>query len=67
VYLGALVYSLPSDLFRGLTMSHNLELWQSLLVEKQHELKNSLEFKTIEDQLETLSLSRKDDLDIKIR
>jgi hypothetical protein len=65
-YFGAPVRSLPSDLFRGLTVSRNPELRQSLPAEKQHELENSLEFKTLENQLETLSLSGKYDLGTKI-
>jgi hypothetical protein len=64
--LGALVRSLLSDLFHGLTVSCNPELWQSFPAEKQHELESSLEFKTLENQLETLSLSGKDNLGTKI-
>jgi hypothetical protein len=66
-YLGAPVRSLPSDLFRGLTLSRNPELWQSLPAEEQDELENSPEFKAIEDELENLSLSSKDDLATKNR
>jgi hypothetical protein len=43
-------------------MSCNLELWQSLPAKEQDELENSPEFKAIEDELEDLSLSSKDDL-----
>jgi hypothetical protein len=66
-YLGALVRSLPSDLFRSLTVSRNPELWQSLPAKEQDELENSPEFRTIEDELENLSLSSKDDLATKNR
>lgn len=64
-YFGALIRSLPSDLFRGLTVSRNPELWQSLPAKEQDELENSPEFKAIKDELENLSLSSKDDLAIK--
>jgi hypothetical protein len=66
-YFGAPIRSLPSDLFRGLTVSRNPELWQSLPAEEQDELENSPEFKAIEDELENLSLSSKDDLATKNR
>jgi hypothetical protein len=37
-------------------------LWQSLPVKEQDKLENSPEFRAIEDELENLSLSFKDDL-----
>ncbi len=58
---GALVRSLPSDLFRSLTVSRNPELWQSLLIEKQHELESRPDFIDIEDELNSLALSLRDD------
>jgi hypothetical protein len=64
-YVGAPVRSRPSDLFRGLTVSHNPELWQSLPAEEQDKLENSPEFQSIKDELENLSLSFKDDLTAK--
>jgi hypothetical protein len=36
-------------------------LWQSLLAEKQNELKSSPEFVAIEEELESLSLGSRDD------
>jgi len=66
-YVGAPVRSRPSDLFRGLTVSRNPELWQSLPAEEQDKLENSPEFQSIEDELENLSLSFKDDLTAKNR
>jgi hypothetical protein len=64
-YLGAPVHSLSSNLFQGLTVSCNPELWQSLLTKEQDKLENSPEFKAIKDKLENLSLSFKDDLTTK--
>jgi hypothetical protein len=48
-------------------VSRNPELWQSLPAKEQDELENSPEFRTIEDELENLSLSSKDDLATKNR
>jgi hypothetical protein len=64
-YLGAFVRSLSSNLFQGLTVSCNLELWQSLPAKEQDKLENSPEFKAIKDKLKNLFLSFKDDLTTK--
>ena len=36
--------SIVSDLFRGMTIARNPELWQSLPAEKQDELESTPEF-----------------------
>jgi hypothetical protein len=48
-------------------LSYNLELWQSLLAEKQNELENSPEFIALDEKLENLSLKPKDDATTKKR
>ncbi|KAI4153967.1 MAG: hypothetical protein LQ340_001961 [Diploschistes diacapsis] len=44
-----------SDRFRGETITHNPELWQSLPAEKQEQVERSPEFIAIEQQLEDLA------------
>ena len=53
-YLGGELRSIVSDLFRGMTISRNPELCQSLPAEKQHALESTPEFVSIEKELETL-------------
>jgi hypothetical protein len=60
-YFGDTPRSIVNDRFRTMTLSRNPELWQSLPVEKQNELKNSSEFVAIEEELENISLGSKDD------
>lgn len=60
-YLGDKPRTIVNDGFRAMTLSRNLELWQSLPAEKQHELENSPDFIAIEQELENLSSEFRDD------
>jgi hypothetical protein len=60
-YLGDKPRTVINDLFRAMTLSRNPELWQSLPAEKQHELENSEEFIAIEEELQKLSFTPKED------
>jgi len=53
--------------FCGLTLHCNPELWQALLVKKQHKLKNTPEFTAIEMKINALALKAKTDLAAKER
>jgi hypothetical protein len=58
---GGELRSSVSDAFRGMTLSRNPELWQSLPAATQHELENTSEFIIIEEELEALALVAKTD------
>lgn len=60
-YLGDDLRTVVNDLFCGMTLSRNPELWQRLPAEKQHELENTPEFVAIEEKLEQLTLKSNDD------
>ncbi len=53
-YLGGELRSIVTDLFRGMTLSRNLDLWQSLPAEKRYDLEARPEFIALSQQLETL-------------
>ena len=60
-YFGGELRSIVNDLFRGMTLSRNPELWQSLPAEKQHKLENTPEFVVIEEELKVLALPENTD------
>lgn len=60
-YFGLDVRNIANDLFRGLTLARNPQLWQTLPAEKQEEFQNSPEFSKIENKLATLQGQRDTD------
>ena len=60
-YFGLEVRSIVNDLFRGLTVARNPQLWQSLPAEKQEEFENSPEFVAIEKELADMQGQRDSD------
>src|SRR5436190_16650569 len=60
-YFGLEVRSIVNDLFRGLTLARNPQLWQSLPAEKQEEFQNSPEIVQIEKELGALRGRRDSD------
>lgn len=53
-YTGDNVRSLVADLFRGLSLTRNPDLWQTLPAEKRYELENREEYIQIENDLQNL-------------
>ncbi len=54
-YFDEALCNIMNDHFCKLTLHHNSELWQTLLIRKQHELKNNLSFFAIENEIKTLT------------
>ena len=54
------VRTIVSDYFRFMTLRRNPDLWQSLPAERQHILKESPEWTSIENELAALSLAPQD-------
>ena len=57
--------TLVSDRFRGISLTRNPELWQSLPAEKRHELESGEDFTALETEIESLRTS--DDPNAKTR
>jgi hypothetical protein len=57
-YTGNTVRSHVADLFRGLSLTRNPDLWQTLPAEKRYELENRGDYIEIENALQTLKGSR---------
>lgn len=53
--------SIVNDRFRELTLHRNSELWQALLIRKQHQLKNTSKFIVIETEIDALTSKTKTD------
>jgi hypothetical protein len=53
-YLGGKGRTLVADLFRGLTVLRNPNLWQCLPAQKQYELENTPEYLLLEEEIATL-------------
>jgi hypothetical protein len=53
-YLGGKLRTIVTDLFRGMTLSRNPDLFQSLPAEKEYELEASAEFAALNGELEEL-------------
>ena len=54
-YLGGELRSIVNDLFRGMSLSRNPDLWQSLPAEKRVELETRPEFSALNKELEDLN------------
>jgi len=66
-YFNGKLRSVVNDRFRGMTISRNPDLWQSLPAEEQHGLENTSEFIGIEEELQALTQTGKADLAAKDR